>query len=230
MRVHSGIVNEIRLEQGGRAAWIACPPAAIPAPGQYLHAWAEGEDASPRGTALFAAEIAAQGFLAAPPVPETWEPGTRLELRGPLGRGFSLPPACRRLALAILGETPSRLLPLLTQALAQGAEAALFSDLPLPRLPAQVEARPLDALGEALSWADFLACDLPLEALPALPARLGLAQGQSLPCPAQALLFTPMPCAGLAQCGVCAAPLRRGWKLVCEDGPVFNLSPDWLEF
>jgi hypothetical protein len=32
-----------------------------------------------------------------------------------------------------------------------------------------------------------------------------------------------MPCAGLADCGVCAVELRRGWKLACKDGPVFDL-------
>jgi hypothetical protein len=33
-----------------------------------------------------------------------------------------------------------------------------------------------------------------------------------------------MPCAGLAACGVCAVQTRRGWKLACVDGPVFDLK------
>jgi NAD(P)H-flavin reductase len=37
-----------------------------------------------------------------------------------------------------------------------------------------------------------------------------------------------MPCSGLADCGVCAVPARRGYKLACKDGPVFDLDElDW---
>jgi len=41
---------------------------------------------------------------------------------------------------------------------------------------------------------------------------------------AQVLVVTPMPCGGLAECGVCAFTTRRGWKMACKDGPVFDLS------
>jgi hypothetical protein len=53
---------------------------------------------------------------------------------------------------------------------------------------------------------------------------IGLSEGIGLPCPAQVLITTPMPCAGLAKCGACAIASRRGWKLACEDGPVFDLN------
>jgi NAD(P)H-flavin reductase len=32
-----------------------------------------------------------------------------------------------------------------------------------------------------------------------------------------------MPCGGVADCGACAVETRLGWKLACEDGPVFDL-------
>jgi NAD(P)H-flavin reductase len=38
------------------------------------------------------------------------------------------------------------------------------------------------------------------------------------------LVVAPMPCGGLAECGVCAVTTRRGWKLACKDGPVFDLG------
>jgi dihydroorotate dehydrogenase electron transfer subunit len=85
----------------------------------------------------------------------------------------------------------------------------------------------LSALPELLNWADFIAIDLPLATLPDLRSRLGLNAGVDrhlhLHCPAQALVLSPMPCGGLAECGVCAVPSPRGWKLACDDGPVFNL-------
>jgi hypothetical protein len=132
------------------------------------------------------------------------------------------------MALVGLGDTTARLAPLIPAALGQEAAVALFSDAPLPaRLPSSVEAYPLSALSELLNWADFIAIDLPLAALPDLRSRLGLSASMDhnlhLHCPAQALVLAPMPCGGLAECGVCAVPAQHGWKLACSDGPVFNL-------
>jgi NAD(P)H-flavin reductase len=224
MRLHPASVSEIRLLAGQPAAWIACPPSAVPAPGRYVSAWSPEDADAPLGTPLFAAETSPVGFLAVSPLPRPWEPGACLQLRGPLGRGFALPSATRRLALAALGETAVRLIPLLRTALAGGASLALFTDLPLPSLPADVEISPLSTLPEALSWADFLALDVPLQALSRLEGVLGIpAGGHPLPCPAQALVLADMPCAGSGECGACAVLVGRKWKLACTDGPVFDL-------
>ena len=151
-----------------------------------------------------------------------------MTLRGPLGRGFSWPALLRKLALAALGGTVARLMPLLHAALAQDASVALFASGPLPSLPPAVEVNPLDVLPDAPAWADFLALDLPLHALADLRMVVGAGSGWRTPCPAQALIVTPMPCAGLAECGACAVPARGGWKLACQDGPVFDLHAlDW---
>ncbi len=182
------------------------------------------------GTAVFraAGNEAASGFLAAPPIPLSWEPGSPLMLRGPLGKGFNLPAYVKRLALVAMGETAERLLPLAEPGPGQNRDIALVSEAPLPSLLASIEIHSLKTLPEVLAWADFLALDLPLEALPGLRAVLGLEAGRNLPCPSQALILAPMPCAGLAECGACAVPARRGWKLACADGPVFDLHElDW---
>jgi hypothetical protein len=231
MRTFDGVMTETQLLAGERAGWIACPLEYAPAPGQYLLGCARTVDEA-LAVPLFASGLAAArdeaGFLAAPPLPPAWLPGQILSLRGPLGRGFHLPGGVRRVALAALGDSFARLLPLARLALEQDAAVTLLGDCALPALPASLEAYPFAALAEALTWADYLALDLPLEALPDLRERLGLAPYAALPCQAQALLFTPMPCGGLAECGVCAAPARRGWKLACKDGPVFDLDEvDW---
>ena len=216
-----GRVVEIRSEPGGAEAVIACPAGAIPAPGQYTLAAAAGDVL---GTALFLAKSREDGFQAAQPLPAGWEPGTQLALRGPLGHGFRLPDSLQRLALVACGESITRLLPLASAALARQVAVTLFSDLRLPALPAALEAFPLEALREALAWADFLAMDVPIEDLDKLGDRLGLAAGGKSLYPGQALVQTPMPCAGLAECGACAVKTRRGWKLACEDGPGFDLK------
>ncbi len=229
MRTYRGRVIEIRAGQAGsQVARIACPAGAVPAAGQYVLARDPAEADAALATPLFLEEISGEGFLAAPPVPAAWSPGTTLLLRGPLGRGFRLPAGASRLALAALGETTGRLMPLARQVLSAGGDVTLFADLLLPALPSAVEIYPLAALPEALPWADFLAVDLPLSEIPHLRLRLSLPQAMPLPCPGQALVLSAMPCGGLASCGACALPLRRGWKLACQDGPVFDLA-DLLE-
>ena len=103
MLTHAGQVTEIRLDGSKRAAWIACPKEAIPQPGQYVSAWSPQDQETALSSVLFSAENTDVGFLAVPPVPHNWEPGTSLILRGPLGRGFQLPATARRLALIALG-------------------------------------------------------------------------------------------------------------------------------
>jgi hypothetical protein len=224
MRTYTGKIIELQSDYLGRAsARIACPPGAIPAPGQYLKAHAPDITGEVLSVTLFSAGTSEQGFRAVPPIPSEWLPGTDLRLWGPLGNGFRLDWNVRHLALAAL-EEPSRLMPLIAQSLERGIDVTLCADGPLPPLPASVEVAALNALPEVLTWADFLAMDVPLLKLPGLGDLLGLRPAQYLPCPAQVLIHTAMPCAGMAECGVCAVPTRRGWRLACQDGPVFDLS------
>lgn len=218
-------ITALRLGSNGTPeARLDCPPGAAPAAGQYILSYAPDEPEAPLAEPLFLAEAAAGGFWASSPIPSSWRPGLELALRGPLGHGFCLPENARRVALAALGETFSRLLPLAWQASRSEQAVTLFTDLPLPALPSWLEVYPLGALPEALSWPDYLALDLPRELLPGLSTLLGLEDSHQLPCPTQALVWTPMPCGALAGCGACAVPARRGYKLACEDGPVFDLK------
>jgi dihydroorotate dehydrogenase electron transfer subunit len=219
-----GRIVEVRLDAAGQPeARLACPAGVIPGPGQYTIAYAEQEAGAALGTALFLAEGCEGGFWAASPLPSSWGPGTVLELRGILGHGFILPETARRVGLVALGDTAARLLPLARLAVEGERLVTLFSGTRLPGLPSWLEAYPLGALPEALSWPDFLALDVPLEGMSGMRKALGLEDGQWLPCPGQALVWTPMPCAGLAECGACAVPARRGFKLACVDGPVLDV-------
>jgi len=210
---------------GGR---IPCPPRMALKPGQYLAASAPAlNDTLP--TTLFPSQLDGDTIVLAPPLPAAWLPGTALKLRGPLGKGFHLPPAGRRLALAALDTHPYRLLPLIAPALAQGMEIALFTPLIPAGLPPQVEVLPVQSLPEAPAWADYLAIDVPASGLPGLRARLGLKPGQVPALHAETLVLAPMPCAARAECGVCAVKTKAGWRHACQDGPVFDLSTLELE-
>jgi dihydroorotate dehydrogenase electron transfer subunit len=220
MQTSTGAIAEIFLE-GRHAARLTCPPGLIPAPGQYVLATCDGDPDSALARAIFPSGTCVGGFYSATRLPALWLPGAGLSLRGPFGRGFHLPGAARRVALASFGESCGRVLALLEAALAQGAELTVLSDRPPAGLPARVEISPLAALPEAARWADYLAIEIGQEQvrprLAAMNAELNSAN-------AQILVETALPCAGAAACGVCAVKVRAGYLLACKDGPVFDLG------
>jgi len=223
----------------GRAARITCAPNLVPAPGQYLLAHAPCEPDAPLPHPVFLAASHPRGFYAAQPLPVAWTPGTELTLRGPLGRGFRLPASARRVTLAVFGGNPSRLLALLEPALAQKAEITLLAETIPSGLPPAIEILPLTTLAETVKWADYLAIDAPRAALAAIRDALRPDSRQSYsgytPSTAnnspltmigyatEILIETPLPCGGMAECGVCAVHARQGFLLACKDGPVFDL-------
>jgi NAD(P)H-flavin reductase len=213
-------VEEVYLE-GIATARISCAPRLIPGPGQYLLADFPSERTAPLPVPIFPAGVAEDGFLAATSIPATWIPGTSLYLRGPLGRGFILPPTSRRVALVVRGGTPNRLAALINPALTQGAAITLFCDQPISGLSNDIEIMPLSSLPEVFRWADYLALDMPRELVQTAP---GLFKSHEFSSRAQILLSSPMPCGGRGDCGVCAVTVKRGYKLICKDGPVFDLK------
>jgi hypothetical protein len=208
-------------QTGGR---LTCPPALRPAPGQFLLA-SVLDSPDPLPVTLYPCG-GSNGLLdVAPPLPPTWTVGSALALRGPLGRGFQLPPQVRRVALAALDGGAWRLLPLVQQALERGADVTLYADEPPAGLPLAVEVLPGGMLAEAFEWAGYLALDAPGALQQQIRSRLGLERHQAAPCPVEVLLRQPMPCGGNAECGVCGVPLRHNkWNLACKDGPVFLLD------
>ncbi|MEJ5225969.1 MAG: hypothetical protein WHV44_16030, partial [Anaerolineales bacterium] len=170
---------------------------------------------------LFPAAHHPDGFTAAGPLPPAWTPGLSLHLRGPLGRGFSLPPASKFIGLLALDSSPARLLPLIAPALARGAAVSLACASIPSGLPPDVEVVPPAAAPEIAAWCDCLVVDIPRARLHELARLLG---GAPIPAGSQALVLTPLPCGGMGECGACAVTLRRGWALACKDGPVLPLK------
>lgn len=223
-------LSRVLLEQYQNAAGsLVCSSAVAPHAGQYLQAHDPSDDLDATSHSLFVSGLAEPQahrgeleFDIAGLLPDSWQPGTQLLVRGPLGRGFNLPRSVRKLALAAIHSSPGRLLPLLAQASA--AEVTLFCDQPGGELPMHVEQQGLENLPSATAWADFLGIDIAIEDLDELPNLFGLKQSLPKKIQAQVLVRSAMPCCGLAQCGVCAIATSKGAKLVCEDGPVFELS------
>jgi len=221
MKQDKGIIKEIFLDGSAR---IDCPPELIPAPGQYLLAHAPASD-SPIADSVFFSRPSPNGFIAAAPIPNSWAPGTSLNLRGPLGHGFSLPTAARKIALIAFDDSPARLHGLIPLALKQGAEVVLLCNSAVNDLPEVVEIQPLQAMQEILHWTNYAAIDVTRENLNQLKEKMGEGNQARAWCEAQILIRTQMPCGALAECGVCAVVIHHQWKMACKDGPVF----DWKE-
>lgn len=221
MRIDKGRIEEIHLDGCAR---IHCAPDLIPAPGQYLIAHADGSNA-PLPVALFSSlSLSRNGFRAAPPVPSFWKPGDSLTLRGPIGRGFSMPSSVRKIVLLAFDGAPIRLLGLVAPALKQGGEVVVVCDAKTEDLPEAVEVQPLRAMSDAFAWADYAALDVDRENLNQLKKRLATLEPLAARIEAQVLIRAPMPCGALADCGVCALSLHHEWKMICKDGPVFELG------
>jgi len=218
-----GIIKELVLLDGKPSVRIQCDANLIPAPGQYLLAYADGSD-SPLANSIFSAKSFTDGFLAAPPIPPSWNLGTRLHLRGPLGHGFVLPNDARRVALISFGDSSIRLLVLLDIALKQEAFIVLVCQTPPDDLQLQIEVQPLDELLNVFAWADYVAVDAQRESLRELKKMFGRSSPLIVRNEAQILIRAPMPCGALAECGVCTVESHRGLLLACKDGPVFDLK------
>lgn len=220
MNIGTGQVSELILEEGCRYVRVTCPPNLVPAPGQYLLA-SDGSDA-PLPVPLFYTDSASHGFIAVAPETVSWDPGLALHLRGPLGRGFRLPLSARKVGLVTFDDSSARLRSLIRQALKQDAAIVLVSNSMVNNLADEVEVQPLSTLSDILAWVDYVAFDVRRENLRTLRERLETWNPLATGTRAEVLVRTPVPCAGIAECGVCAVTLRLDWKLACKDGPVFQ--------
>lgn len=192
----------------------------IPRPGQPLLALRPGKGEAIR-TPLLPFELTSHGFACDAPPDRIWRAGDELDLLGPVGTGFRPPAAARRWLLLSIDTEPGPLAPLIRFAIDRKATVSLWASAPPPDLPPDVEVA--TDLPASLEWADFLAVSATPAGLPELRRLLTLERDPNIGVRAQTLIVGPMPC-GIGGCMACAVRARRGWKLACQDGPVFALE------
>ena len=172
-------------------------------------------------------------------------PGDRIFAYGPLGRGYAVRRAAGNLLLVAGGIGVAPLVALADEQVAVGRQVTLIDGargagglFPTQLLPPEVEivsvtedgstGRPglvTDVVPEYLSWADqVFACgpNAMFRALAGVVRRFegeGARRGRK---PVQVLLEQVMPC-GTGICYGCAVRTRRGVRLICKDGPRFEL-------
>jgi len=167
------------------------------------------------------------------------QPGDLVSLFGPLGRGYAVRRESQNLLLVAGGIGISALVALADEAIAQRKAVTLLQGartaaklFPSGSLPTEVEVVTATDDGSAghhglvtellpqyLPWADqVLACgpNAMYEAMAAIMRQ------QASRKPVQVLLEEHMAC-GMGVCYCCAVFTRRGVRLVCKDGPRFEL-------
>jgi dihydroorotate dehydrogenase electron transfer subunit len=172
------------------------------------------------------------GWLAARPT------NAPVNLVGPLGNGFALPPRTRQLAIVSEPARVAALLPLIHAMLDRGGRVVILLLADRSIAPPLRDLLPLATevhqeapgkdwrarLQDALAWADIVATALParetagvLEAV--RMARLRMERGL-----VHCLVDAPLMC-GYGACLACLTPLASGrWTRACVHGPVFDLA------
>ncbi len=169
----------------------------------------------------------------------TQHEGSFLDILGPMGHGWSLRPTVSNLLLVSEGTGVASLMYLAQTALTQELSVTLVAAYenehevyPPALLPPEVEYHILtrdgstgqqgdilSVLGTYLPWADAACLCVAHETSVALYAHFERVRLKHF---AQAAVLYPLVC-GNGVCLTCSVETRSGSKLVCRDGPVFDL-------
>ncbi len=229
MKTQNAIVHQVSHRFGLPAITLKAEQQLVFVPGQYLAVSSRTEEDNQIPLSLFIESSTKNEISIGSPAPRNWYPGHEITFRGPLGQGFSPPLILKRLALVGFDDNPNRLMALVNHTFNQNVDIVMAGDFisnpVIARdIPAHVELSKLDHLDDLFSWADFIAIDVPLFRIQDLNKILRTTTAKSPRGDMQVLIYTSMPCATIAECGICAVKTIRGYKLACQDGPVFNLN------
>jgi NAD(P)H-flavin reductase len=144
------------------------------------------------------------------------EPGDRLEVLGPCGRGFRWPAGAAH--LLVLASSLERLLPTIQHALRQGLAVTALTPRSADLLPADVEIHRGPMTAELAAWADVVVLDVADTKARATHIRsLAPTRGETY---IQAVFHIPLPC-GTGACQACWVEVGQSRRLACVEGPVF---------
>ena len=165
--------------------------------------------------------------------------GATLDILGPVGHGWEVRSTTRNLLLVSAGGLIAGVTLLAQQALEQELAVTLVAHFskaaavyPPTLLPPEVEYHIITSdgslgqqgdiasvLGHYLPWADAACCSVSRETATLLYSSFERLRGKHF---AQALILHPLVCASGA-CLTCSVETYSGAKLVCRDGPIFDL-------
>ncbi len=222
--------NLAQTVQPGQFCMVRCCPPDASDPLLRRPFYVHGVNRS-RGTCTFYVQVQGRGTAWLALQPE----GTVLDVLGPLGHGWTLRSTIRN-ALLLAEERSISALTLLAQvALEQDIAVTLINQsrtieesYPPALLSPEIEYRVvteqqdknlLQTLPEILPWADAAYCSVSHETSSALYTRFERLRAKNF---AQGTITRPLAC-GTGVCFACSVETHSGQKLVCRDGPVFDL-------
>ncbi len=221
MKINTILIYEIAATLNGRAISINNQLSRLPDPGEYFLAFAPGTS-QVLPAALYPYEMDSERLTLCGNFPAEWQPGTSINIQGPLGNGFHPPALAGKITLIAVDTSLSdRLYALMLQSLSRGLAVAWVADAIPEQFPPQVELLASSDLLDAVTWSDYAAAAVTLNGLGSLINKFH--RHPDLKKKVEVLIDSPMVC-GNARCGVCAVETKKGWKLACKDGPVFNLE------
>lgn len=221
MKIHTILIHEIASTLNGRGIRISSQLSRVPEPGEFFLAFAP-RSSQGLPAALFRYEMDPESLTLCGNFPTEWQPGTSINIQGPLGNGFHPPSIAGKIALlAIDASLSDRLYALMLQSLSRGLAVTWVADSIPEQFPPQVELLNSSDLLEAVNWSDYTAAAVTLTGLSSLINKFD--RHADLKKKVDVLINVPLIC-GNARCGVCAVETKKGWKLACKDGPVFNLE------
>lgn len=163
-------------------------------------------------------------------------PGGMLDILGPLGNGFEVHSRSHNLLLVAGGVGIAPLCYLAEHAVENGYAVRLvtgatdaYSLLPYAAEGVNTlcitedgskgkKGKATDCLPEQMKWADQVFACGPVPMYRTMASLEGLFEGKSV----QVLVEQVMGC-GVGACRGCAVPTRSGMRMVCQDGPVFEM-------
>lgn len=252
MRLYSALIVENSLARPGVHLLTVHAPALAQAarPGQYVMArccHAQATDPLLRRPFFIHTVNRAQGdcslLVQARGRGTSWlaqqREGMTLDLLGPLGHGWDLRPGAGNILLICDSALISGLTLLAQVAIEQDRAVTLLAHCeraedvyPPALLPSEVEyhivtndgsagqqGALIDVSGQYLAWADAAFCCVAPELAAALYNRYDKLRVRRF---AQAVLLHPLVCAS-GTCLTCTLQTASGTKLMCRDGPVFDL-------
>lgn len=248
---HAAVLSQEEVYENTYLMWLSCPAAARGAsPGRFVmihcgdsfdpllprpmsfHRFRE-KDGERRFAILYDVRGRGTAWLS------TRKAGEELLIFGPLGRGYVISPRAENLLLVAGGLGVAAVIALADQAIAAGKSVTLLHGArmatrlyPPALLPPEVEAlsttddgstgrkgNVTDLLPQHLSWADQLFACGPNSMFATMAQVMRSARSHK---PVQVLLEEHMGC-GTGVCYGCAVFTRKGVRLVCKDGPRFEL-------
>jgi hypothetical protein len=160
------------------------------------------------------------------PEESSWDIGSVLNIRGPIGDGFVDINLFQNILLINFESSHHTLNALMEIGIMNKKNIAYFSEKKEFQIPPTVELVAPNLLSETIHWADFIGIEIHRENLSKYHEFFQQIEKQRTHC--ELMVFCPILCSGKSDCMICSLKTKKGWIKTCQQGQIINLNQ--LEF